>query len=91
MAGGGVMSNLRAELDNYLAIRRAVGFKLHRTGLLLADFVGYLEESQSDTITTDSALAWASLPQNGSSEWWGYRLSAGAGVRSSPPCHRPRP
>ena len=69
------MSNLRAELDNYLAIRRAVGFKLHRTGLLLADFVGYLEEHQSDTITTDSALAWASLPRDGSSEWWGYRLS----------------
>ncbi len=70
------MTNLRAELDNYLAIRRAVGFKLRRTGLLLADFVGYLEENQSDTITTHSALAWASLPSNGSVEWWGYRLSA---------------
>jgi integrase len=35
----------------------------------------YLEEHHSDTITTDSALAWASLPPNGSSEWWGYRLS----------------
>lgn len=69
------MTNLRAELDSYLAIRRAVGFKLHRTGLLLADFVGYLEEHQSDTITTDSALAWASLPRDASSEWWGYRLS----------------
>jgi integrase len=70
------MSNLRAELGNYLAIRRAVGFKLHRTELLLADFVGYLEEHHSDTITTDRALAWASLPPNGSLEWWGYRLSA---------------
>ena len=29
----------------------------------------------TDTITTDAALAWASLPLNGSSEWWGYRLS----------------
>jgi integrase/recombinase XerD len=70
------MSDLRADLDSYLVIRRAVGFKLHRTGLLLADFVGYLEENQSDTITTDSALAWASLSRNASLEWWGYRLSA---------------
>lgn len=69
------MTDLRAELDNYLAVRRAVGFKLHRTELLLADFVGYLEQHHSDTITTDSALAWASLPPNGSLQWWGYRLS----------------
>jgi integrase len=70
------MSDLRAELDNYLAIRRAVGFKLRRSELLLADFIAHLDENQSDTITTDGALAWASLPRNGSSQWWGYRLSA---------------
>ena len=28
------MSDLRAELDNYLALRRALGFKLRRAGLL---------------------------------------------------------
>jgi len=69
------MTNLRVELDNYLAIRRAVGFKLRRSGLLLADFVAYLDNNQRDTITTHDALAWASLPPHGSSEWWGYRLS----------------
>ncbi len=85
------MTNLRAELDSYLAIRRAVGFKLHRTGLLLADFVGYLEEHQSDTITTDSALAWASLPRGRQLGMVGPSPLDGAGVRSSPPCHRRRP
>jgi integrase/recombinase XerD len=69
------MSGLRAELDDYLAIRRALGFKLRRAGLLLADFVGYMEANGIDTITTDAAFAWASLPPNGSSDWWGYRLS----------------
>lgn len=69
------MSDLRGQLDNYLAVRRAVGFKLRRTELLLADFVGYLEHNQSDVITADHAAAWASLPRNGSPEWWGYRLS----------------
>lgn len=70
------MSSLRARLDDYLAVRRAVGFKLHRTELLLVDFVRYLEDHDGDTITTDSALAWASLPPKGSTEWWSYRLSA---------------
>jgi len=70
------MSDLRTQLDNYLAIRRAVGFKLRRSELLLADFIAHLDENQSDAITTDGALAWASLPRNGSSQWWGYRLSA---------------
>lgn len=69
------MSDLRVHLDNYLTIRRAVGFKLRRTELLLADFIAHLDENHNDTITTDLALAWASLPPNGSSEWWGQRLS----------------
>jgi len=69
------MSGLRTELGTYLAIRRAVGFKLRRAGLLLADFVGYLEANGADTITTENALAWAILPRNASSDWWAQRLS----------------
>lgn len=69
------MSVLRVQLDDYLTIRRAVGFKLRRTESLLADFVDFLDQHQTDTITADLALAWASLPPNGSSEWWGHRLS----------------
>lgn len=69
------MSALRRDLDNYLVIRRALGFKLGRAGLLLGDFVGYLEANGADTITTDAALVWATLPPNGASEWWAQRLS----------------
>lgn len=69
------MSDLRHALDNYLAIRRALGFKLARTGLLLADFVAHLEANQADTITIDAAVAWATLPLNGASDWWAQRLS----------------
>jgi len=69
------MSDLRAALDDYLAIRRALGFKLTRAGLLLADFVSHQEASGTDTITIDAALAWATLPPNGASEWWAQRLS----------------
>jgi integrase len=69
------MSNLRAELDRYLTIRRALGFKLRRTELLLADYLGDLEADGVETITTDNALRWARLPANASSDWWAYRLS----------------
>jgi integrase/recombinase XerD len=69
------MSDLRAELARYLAIRRALGFKLARAELLLAQFLGYLETIGANTITTDNAMAWAMLPANGSSSWWGQRLS----------------
>lgn len=69
------MSVLRTELDRYLAIRRALGFKLARAELLLADYLRHLEAIGADTITTQNAVAWATLPPNGSSSWWGQRLS----------------
>ena len=53
---------LRAALEDYLSLRRALGFKLNNAGRLLGQFVGYLEERGINTITTDDALAWASLP-----------------------------
>ncbi len=69
------MKDLRAELDNYLAIRRALGFKLERAELLLRDFIAYLDANGIDTITTDAAFAWASMPAKASTGWWGHRLS----------------
>jgi integrase len=69
------MTALHDELDRYLTIRRAVGFKLARAELLLGDFCRYLDAIGADTITTENAFAWASLPPNGSSSWWGQRLS----------------
>ena len=69
------MSDLRAELERYLVIRRAVGFKLARAELLLADYLRHLDAIGAEIITTDNAFAWASLPPNGSPDWRGYRLS----------------
>ncbi len=62
------MNDLRVELDRYLSIRRSLGFKLRRPELLLRDFIRYLDANGSDTITTQSAFAWASLPAKASSE-----------------------
>ena len=69
------MTGLAEHLNDYLAIRRAVGFKLERSQLLLTDFVDYLESKRLDTITIDAAMAWAALPPNGVSGWHAHRLS----------------
>lgn len=69
------MSALGAELQRYLAIRRAVGFKLARAELLLADYLRHLETISAEVITTENAMGWACLPPNGASSWWGQRLS----------------
>lgn len=66
---------LRAELDRYLIIRRAVGFKLARAERLLGDYLRYLEAIGAETLTTENAYAWASLPPSGAASWWGQRLS----------------
>ena len=69
------MTGLREHLDDYLRIRRAVGFKLERSQLLLADFVCYLESEGLDTVTVNAAITWAAIPPNGISGWHAHRLS----------------
>jgi integrase len=68
------MSQLRAALDDYLRIRRALGFKLERAGRLLPQFVVHLEQAGAVTVTTELALAWAKQPPDGHPAWWAERM-----------------
>lgn len=68
------MSPLRQALADYLAARRALGYKLLDAEKLLAQFIAYLEERGAQTITTEHALAWATLP-GGAGNWHYLRLS----------------
>ena len=69
------MKSLRKALNEYLAVRRALGFKLERNGRLLPDFIAYLERHGARAITTQLALAWARQPPDGHLAWWAARLS----------------
>jgi integrase len=69
------MIALRKAVDDYLALRRSLGFKLERTGRLLPEFVGFLERHGARTVTTPLALAWAQQPTDGHPKWWAERLS----------------
>lgn len=61
--------------EEYLAMRRSLGYKLDQQGKLLLEFVGYLHDIGADTITTEAALAWATQPGGANPIWWQRRLS----------------
>jgi integrase/recombinase XerD len=74
--GGGVNSVIAQRLEDYLTLRRGLGFKLKRQGQYLADFVAHLDKIGAVTVTTELAVAWATRPANAHPSWWGERLSA---------------
>jgi integrase len=59
------MSALREAVDDYISVRRALGFKLEDYPWMLHDFVGYLEAAGASTVTAELAVAWATLPGAG--------------------------
>lgn len=67
--------DFEAALADYLAMRRALGFRLARTEKLLRQFLAYLDEADAETITTGHALEWASLPRGAHPSWPAARLS----------------
>jgi integrase/recombinase XerD len=67
--------DLRAAVADYLALRRALGFKLDDAERLLGDFVAYLNDNDVPTITSEAALAWATIPTAAQPSWWAKRLS----------------
>lgn len=70
------MSELSRNLDEYLRLRRALGFKLEYPGRALAQFVVYLEARGATRITTELAIAWAGLAANALPVHRAHRLGA---------------
>lgn len=46
------MSALSGHVEDYLRLRRALGYKLERAGHLLPQLVAYLEAAGAPTVTT---------------------------------------
>ena len=68
------MNNLRESLTEYLAMRRALGYKLYKAGKGLSDFVSFLEQRGESYITTRLALEWAQQPTTVQPNGWAKRL-----------------
>jgi integrase/recombinase XerD len=56
------MNTLRQAVQQYLTLRRSLGFKLYKAGKLLPTFVKFMEEHRASFITTKLTLAWAQQP-----------------------------
>jgi len=69
------MTRLRARAEEYLTMRRGLGYKLESTGRLLLQFIDFLERAGASTLTTELALAWARQPATAEPAWWARRLS----------------
>jgi integrase len=72
-----VTGALRQGLADYLALRRAMGYRMARPEKLLGQFLDFLQSHGQTWITVAAALDWARLPAStGTTNWWAYRLSA---------------
>jgi integrase len=69
------MNTIPEAADEYLVLRRGLGFKLRDAGILLRKFVAFLKRRRVSYITTGLALAWATQPANVQPVHLAYRLS----------------
>jgi len=69
------VTGLRDAAAQYLAMRRALGFKLSSQAGILMGFVDYCEQHQLEHISADAAVAWAvASPRSRDTLWWARRL-----------------
>jgi hypothetical protein len=69
------MTPLRQAVQQYVRMRRDLGFKLHEAGKGLLDFVAFMAQRRASYITQALALAWAQQPANVQPAHWAQRLS----------------
>ena len=70
------MNTLRQAVQEYLTLRRGLGFKLHEAGKDLLSFITFMEQHRASYVTQALALAWAQQPVNAQPAYWAQRLSA---------------
>jgi integrase len=68
------MNDLGPAVENYLAIRRSLGFQLRLPATLLHRFVEFAESEHASHLTTELALRWATQPSDAQPSTWTWRL-----------------
>jgi integrase len=69
------MNTLRQAVQEYLGMRRDLGFELRDAGKGLLDFATFMQKHRATYITQALALAWAQQPANVQPAHWARRLS----------------
>jgi len=68
------MNPWSTRLDEYLSLRRRLGFKMCQAGHLLPQFVRFAQQEKAEFITTKLALAWATQGKGCQPAYWADRL-----------------
>jgi integrase/recombinase XerD len=69
------MIALSQAAEDYLTMRRALGYKLTDHGRVLAQFVEFLAQQEAALITTELAVQFATQPAQARVTWWHQRLA----------------
>jgi integrase len=67
---------MQTHLEEYLRLRRALGFQLTWPGHVLPQFVTWLQGTGAETITTEAAITWARLSTAPNPMMLSHRLGA---------------
>lgn len=70
------MNGLRGHCDDYLTVRRAVGYKLVAEARLLAGFVSFAERVGATVLTTDLAVTWTTATASANPLYLAKRMRA---------------
>jgi integrase/recombinase XerD len=73
------MTDFSAVAADYLATRRAMGYKLAYQGQMVEQFAAYLDGVGVEHLTIAAALSWARQPVDAKPVWWAVRLSTARG------------
>jgi hypothetical protein len=68
------MTPLGQAIQDYLALRRRLGFKLRDAGLCLVKFAAFMEARDAPHITTALALEWIRQSPSVTPATWAQRL-----------------
>lgn len=69
------MSEFHRHVEDYLTLRRSLGYKLRAHGDVLPQFADYLETADAATLTTEHAVSFAQLPKGVQPIHWAQRLT----------------
>jgi integrase len=69
-----MMNTLREAVEQYVAMRRNLGFELREPALILRNFVTFAESENALHITVDLVLRWVKQPSKAQPATWASRL-----------------
>ncbi|MCZ7661761.1 MAG: tyrosine-type recombinase/integrase [Thermoleophilia bacterium] len=68
------MSELGQAVEEYIALRRSLGFSLRQPARALRLFAAFMETQDAPSITAELALSWATRPVGAQPATWAWRL-----------------